>query len=69
LSVKYPDNEKSATFAAAIVARPAKPLEQEQKVNIKMKDLSKGTGNAGSKYHRIKEVLYFYREIFETARL
>jgi hypothetical protein len=36
---------------------------------MKMNDLSKGTGNAGSKYHRIKEVLYFYREIFETVRL
>jgi hypothetical protein len=30
------------------VARPAKPSEQEQKVNIKMNDLLKETGNAGS---------------------
>jgi hypothetical protein len=30
------------------MARPAKPSEQEQKVNIKMNDLLKETGNAGS---------------------
>jgi hypothetical protein len=66
LTVKYPDNEKSVTFATKKLARPAKPSEQERKANINMNDLSKETGNAGSKYHRIKEVLYFYREFFET---